>query len=343
MKRKMKILFLSTLVLGMMGCNSSKKNEMDTKTKKLHLVVAHNQTSEENPYHYGIKKFKEEIERISSGNITVELHAGDIGTNESELIEKLSLGALDIAVASPGFMTAIGVKEIDVLSLYYMFENYSDWEKVMDGKFGNKMKDIILDKTNQEFLVLDYWSSGARNFYGKKPINTIKDLKNMRIRTQSSPVQKEFWSNAGAIPTSVDWNELYQGLQQGIVDGAENDMTNLGLKDHHKTKNGKYVTETEHDFTTRLFLINGIKFEKYTKEQQEWIKIASKVATREERDVTYKKLEESRKKIINDGGIINTIDKAEFIESAKPIQKKFAEENNLIELLELINEDLEKN
>lgn len=323
----------------MMGYGAEK---LEAASPKLHLVAAHNQTSTENPYQYGMLKFKQEVEKLSSGNITVEVHAGSIGTNEAELIEKLSLGGVDLVVASPGFMTAIGVKEIDMLSLYYMFNDYATWERVVDGEFGNIMKETIAKKSNNDFLVMDYWSSGVRNYYGKKPVNVPSDLKGLKIRTQSSPVQKEFWSDAGAIPTNVDWNELYQALQQGVVDGAENDMTNLSLKDHHKTVNGKFISETEHDFTTRLLLMNGERFAKYTKEQQDWIKEAAKAATREERDVTYKKLEESRAKILADGGAINKVDKTPFIEIAKKIQEKFAKANKMEALLEIIRKDAAK-
>ena len=345
MKKKISAVISGILLAGVItGCGGkdSKAPTAKTEEEKLHLIVAHNQTSTENPYQYGMVKFKNEVEKLSEGKTTVEVHAGTIGTNESELIEKLTLGGVDMVVASPGFMTAIGVKEIDMLSLYYMFNDYQTWEKVVDGNFGSKMKETIYDKSKGDFMVMDYWSSGVRNFYGKKQIVTPEDLKGLKVRTQSSPVQKDFWAAAGAIPTSVDWNELYQALQQGVVDGAENDMTNLSLKDHHKTGNGKYITETEHDFTTRLLLMNGKKFDKYTENQKNWIKEAAKVATREERDVTYSMLNQSREKILADGGVINKVDKAAFIELAKPIQEKFAKDNKMEELLEMIRQDAKK-
>lgn len=342
MKKIFLVLTTSILLIGtIVGCGVKEEKPVKTveKKSKLHLVAAHNQTSTENPYQYGMVKFKTEVERLSGGDITVEVHAGTIGTNESELIEKLSLGGVDLVVASPGFMTSIGVKEIDLLSLYYMFNNYQTWEKVVDGEFGKEMETIIDKKSNGDFLVLDYWSSGVRNFYGKTPIETPENLKGLKVRTQNSPVQKEFWSATGSIPTSVDWNELYQALQQGVVEGAENDMTNLSLKDHHKTSNGKFISETEHDFTTRLLLMNGNKFKSYTPEQRNWIKEAATIATREERDVTYKLLEESKAKIIADGGIITKVDKTKFEEIAKPIQDKFAVDNKLEKFLELIRKD----
>ena len=312
------------------------EEEEEEALEPLHLVIAHNQTSTDNPYQYGMLKFKEVVEDLSGGNITVEVHNGSIGTNESELIEKLSLGAADMVVASPGFMTGIGVKEVDILSLLYLFNSFDHWEEALDGDFGNQMKDIILEKTNNEFKVMGYYSSGVRNFYGKKPIIVPQDATGLAIRTQNSPVQQQFWKDAGAIPSSVDWNELYQALQQGVVDAAENDYTNFMQKDHHKTANGKYISETEHDYTTRLFLMNGNRFDSLPKQQQDWIVEASEKSTEEERAVVYRMLDESKAKVIADGATVNEVDLDAFRELATPIQDKYVQENDMVELLEAV-------
>ena len=96
---------------------------------ELNLIIASNQTSEENPYSIGMEAFKTALEEVSGGKATATVHKGTLGENESELVEKLSMGAADLVVASPGFMTAIGVPEVDFFSLYYIFESFDHWEK----------------------------------------------------------------------------------------------------------------------------------------------------------------------------------------------------------------------
>ena len=91
---------------------------------ELSLIIASNQTSPENPYHFGLAKFKEVAEEVSGGKIEVITHDGTLGENENELVEKLNMGAAQMVVASPGFMTAIGVPEVDMLSLYYLFDSF---------------------------------------------------------------------------------------------------------------------------------------------------------------------------------------------------------------------------
>lgn len=290
-------------------------------TPELILTIASNATDPTNPYSYGLDKFKEVAEEVSGGKIAVVVHKGTLGENESELVEKLTIGAADMVVSSPGFMTGIGVAEFDFLSLEYLFDSFEHWEKCMDGEFGANMRELISQKTGNMFRIMGYWSSSVRDVYAKKAIKSPEDLKGLSIRTQSSQVQQQFFQACGAIPTSVAWGELYQALQQGVVDGAENDYTNLTLKEHHRTPNGKFISETHHDYTTRLFLMDGTKYDRLTDEQKAWIDEASAAATAEERAITYRMFEESKQKAIEAGAEVTEhadIDIAAFKAIAAP-------------------------
>ncbi|MDD3368710.1 MAG: TRAP transporter substrate-binding protein [Lachnospiraceae bacterium] len=306
---------------------------------ELTFIIASNQTSAENPYHFGLAKFKEVAEAESNGKIEVICHDGTLGENEDELIEKLNMGAAQMVVASPGFMTSIGVPEVDMLSLLYLFDSFDHWEASMDGDFGTAMKDVIMEKTNKDYKVMGYWSSGVRDYYGKKAIKTPADVKGLTIRTQTSGVVNDFWQACGAIPTNVAWGELYQALQQGVVDSAENDYTNLMLKDHHKTDNGHFICETHHDFTTRLFLMDGNYYDSLTDEQKGWIDDAAAAATEAERAKVYEMMDSSKEQCIADGAEVTEfadMDIDAFKAIAIPIQDKFATDNNMTEYLEMV-------
>lgn len=306
---------------------------------ELELIIASNQLSAENPYHFGLEKFKESAESASNGRIAVVCHDGTLGENEDELIEKLKNGDCQMIVASPGFMTDIGVPEVEMLSLLYLFDSFDHWENALDGEFGEKMRDIILEKTDNTYRIMGYWSAGVRDYYGKKPIKTVADVKDLTIRAQNSGVVNEFWTQCGAVPINVAWGELYSALMLGIVDSAENDYTNFMLKEHHKTPNGKYICETHHDFTTRLFMINGDFYDSLTPQQQGWIADAAAAATDEERGVTYSMLDRSKQSVIADGGIITEfkdIDIEAFKAIAIPIQDKFAADNKMESYLKMV-------
>ncbi len=311
----------------------------ETAAAELTLNVASNATDETNPYSIGLEEFKKVAEEVSGGKIAVTVHKGTLGQNESELVEKLQMGAADMIVAAPAFMNAIGVPEVDFFSLEYLFDGFDHWEKCVDGDFGKVMSDIVTEKTGNQFKIMGYWSTSIRDVYAKKAITKPEDLKGLAIRTQNSQVQQEFFQACGAVPTSVDWGELYQALQQGVVDGAENDYTNITLKEHHKTDNGKYISETHHDTTTRLYLMDGNKYDQLTDEQKQWIEAACEAATAAEREATYRMFEESKQKAIADGAVVTEhadIDIDAFKAIATGIQDKFAEANNMKEQLEMV-------
>ncbi|MDK2798709.1 MAG: hypothetical protein PWP27_1021 [Clostridiales bacterium] len=339
-----KLLSLSLVVLLaisvlLTGCSSQKAEQGKGNEKSaIKIVAAHNQTSPDNPYQIGMLKFKEVAESKSNGEIQVEVHAGTLGTSESELVEKLKLGAADVVLVSPGFMTKTGIKEIDLFALPYVFDSYEHWEKVVDGEVGEKMANLIKEKSNNDFKLIGYWTAGVRHYYGKKPINSMDDLKGIKIRTQTSGVVADYWKKTGAIPTSVAWGELYQALQQKTVDAAENAYPYFVQQNHHKTDNGKYTTETGHDYTTRFLLINGKKFDSYTKEQQEAILEAAKASVETERKALYDQENEYKEKAIAEGAVVNEIDRKPFIELAEPLQDKAAKEMGVEDMLQKIRD-----
>ncbi|MGA5691874.1 TRAP transporter substrate-binding protein [Cytobacillus pseudoceanisediminis] len=340
MKKILSISFVLLLALSavLAGCSSKEEAGGEAGAKKIKIVAAHNQTSPDNPYQTGLLKFKEVAESKSNGDIEVEVHAGTIGTEESELVEKLKLGAADVVLVSPGFMTQTGIKEIDLLALPYLFDSYEHWEKVVDGEVGEEMAELVNEKSNNDFKLIGYWSAGVRHYYGKKPIEKMEDLKGMTFRTQTSGVIADYWKKTGAIPTSIAWGELYQALQQNVVDSSENSYPYFIQQNHHKTNNGKYITETAHDYTTRFLLVNGKKFDSYTKEQQDIILEAAKASVEAEREAVYAQEEEYKEKAIADGAEVNEIDRKPFIELAEPLQEKAAKDMGAEELLKKVKD-----
>lgn len=323
--------------IALAGCGSDEGSGAEGE-KKIKLIAAHNQTTPDTPYSVGLAKFKEVVEAESDGNIEVEVHAGTIGTEESELVEKLKLGAADVVLVSPGFMTQTGVKEVDLFALPYLFDSFDHWEAVVDGEVGEEVASIVNEKSNNDFKIVGYWSAGVRHFYGKAPIESIDDFKGMTIRTQTSGFVSDFWKQLGTVPTSVAWGELYQALQQNVVDSAENSYPYFVAQNHHTTKNGKFVTETAHDFTTRFLLMNGNEFDKYTEEQQEIIMKAAEASVAAEREAEYAQEEEYKEKAIAEGAEIADIDTAPFVEIAEPLQDQAAKDMGVEDLLQKIRD-----
>lgn len=347
------ILAVLLIAVTLCGCGgiSSKKRTIGSISKEdadkladkseaeLVLTIASNQTSQDNPYHFGLQTFKEVVEELSGGTIEVVCSDGDLSENEAELISMLDSGEIHMAVCSPGNMSSAGVSEVNMLSLLYLFEGFSHWEAAMDGEFGSAMTDVILQKTNNKYRIMGYWSAGVRDYYGKVPITSAADVNGLTIRTQTSGVVSSYWTSLGAQPMDIGWGDLYDVLNSGGVDSAENDYTNLMLKEHHTTANGKYICETHHDYTTRLFIMNGDFYDSLTSEQKNWIDTAALAATLQERAVTYDMMDSSKAQCISEGAVTTDYDKmdiASFQEPAMAIQDSYAAENGLGDYLDMI-------
>ncbi len=320
-----------------MDANEANNDNLDKQV--LELTIASNQTSKDNPYHFGLETFKEVAEELSGGTIKVTCSDGDLSEDEAELVNMLDSGKIQMAVCSPGNMSSAGVSEVNMLSLIYLFNGFSHWEAAMDGEFGSAMKDVILQKTNNKYRIMGYWSAGVRAYYGMKAITTPEDMQGMTIRTQTSGVVSEYWTGLGAQPVNIGWGVLYDALKNKEVDCAENDYTNLMLKQHHTTENGKYICETHHDYTTRLFIMNGDFYDKLTSEQKNWIDTAALAATLKERSVTYDMMDSSKAQCIAEGAVVtdySKMDIAAFKEPAISIQDSYADANGLKSYLEMI-------
>lgn len=329
MKKSILALLLSSLVL-LNGCYDKNTSDIG----KVNVVAAHNQTNLDSPYQTGMLKLKGDAEQSQLFNI--EVHAGTIGTNENELVEKLILGGADVVLVSPGFMTSLGIDEVDIFSLLYLFNDYKHWEKVVDGDIGKKIADIIYEKSGKKYYVKSYWTAGVRHWYGKKPVFKPEDLKGLKIRTQTSGVVSDYWLSIGAIPTSVAWAELYQALSSNVVDGAENAYPYLVPMEHHKTNNGKYISETSHDYTTRFLLVRAGLWDKLDDKHKEVFENAMKAATDAERNAVYVEEKNYKEKAIADGAKVNGLDTTPFVLKAVEIQDKWGKEHNMVDVIEQI-------
>ncbi|RSL30281.1 TRAP transporter substrate-binding protein [Salibacterium salarium] len=313
------------------GGESSSEGSGSGSEEDVNLIAA-TQLDSESAFAAGFEKFKEVVEEESDGSVSVEVHTnGDLGGNEDELVQNLETGSVDLVAAAPGFM-AQSVEEVDFFSMPYLFESRDHWESAIDGEVGQSLEEEIEGNTN--FEVLGYWSAGVRNYYGSEPIETPEDLEGKSLRTQDSPVVTNTWEALGAQPTSVAWDEMYQALQNGVVDSAENDFTNIYLASHHEVAD--HISQTEHDFTTRLFFTSSDIFDGLSESQQEAVMTAAEEATKAERETDRELAEESRATMEEEGVEINEVDKQPFIEQTESVREDAAENLGLVEEYEKV-------
>ncbi|TSB47822.1 TRAP transporter substrate-binding protein [Alkalicoccobacillus porphyridii] len=329
MNKTMMIALVGVLAI-VSGCATTEETVGDPgDPKKLILAT---QLDENSPYAVGFNTFKEQIELETEGAITAEIHTnGSLGGNEDTLLQSIATGGVDMTVVSPGFMTQV-LREVDLFSMPYLFSSYDHWLRVVDGDVGNEMSAMVEEDTNLQ--VLGYWSAGVRQYYGLQPVNEVDDLRNVSIRTQDSPGIQDSWSALGAIPTSVAWDEMYQALQNRVVDASENDFTNIYQSSHHEVT--PYLSLTDHDFTTRFFLTSDVVMERFNEEEQLAIQRAAEVATEAAREADLELAETSIERLEEEGAIVNEVDIEPFIEQTEPVRERMADELEAREIFEAI-------
>jgi len=167
--------------------------------------------------------FEEALERITGGKIQVEVHANSTMGSDRESAEAVQLGDLDIIAVTAAPMMAF-VPEAAALDMPMVYTGYKmeTIQKVFDGQWGDKMRAAFEDNG---FKLLDVFTGDAyRQLATNKKLDTVEDIKGLRIRVMENVYHMNFWEKAGAVPTPLAFGEVYLSLQQGLLDAHENPL-----------------------------------------------------------------------------------------------------------------------
>lgn len=185
------------------------------------LKAAHSAATDE-PYHVGLTDFAKRVDTATGGKIKINVFPHNQLGNERELIEGLPLGLVDISCPANAVLTNF-IPDLVALDLPFLFRDQAHLEKALNGPVVDVIGEAALKRG---YRVLGLYTAGVRHIMTKKQINSIADLKGLKIRTMQNPAHVEAFKAMGANPTPLAYGELYGALQSGVVDGAEAANTN---------------------------------------------------------------------------------------------------------------------
>jgi len=191
-----------------------------------------------------MKVFKEEVENLSAGHITVDLYvAGQIYTQEAELAACRE-GTLDMAYFSGSWLAEF-VPYLSMLGAVYTFSGYNHMTKVLNGEIGKKIFEEVAQKTGVRPLAAFYLGTRELNLVEKiGPVRTPEDMKGVKLRTPASPTWIALGKALGGSPTPMSFGEVYTGLLTGAIEGQDNPLpTDKNAKFYEVTK---YIILTDH-------------------------------------------------------------------------------------------------
>lgn len=285
-------------------------------------------------YDEGHHMFKKLVEERSKGRIKADVFpAGQLGA-EVAMVEGVRLGTLDIASSSAANAATI-IPELGLFSVAYNFRDRSHVDRVVnDPRFAKKVDELIASK-NLGIRRIGFYTSGVRNVYSRKgSVASPDDLKGVKIRVQNNPVEVRVWKAFGAIPTPMNFGEVYQALQSGVIDAAENGLAVIESNKHYEA--AKYISRTEHQYTLNLLFMNEKKFLSLPADLQKIVADAGIEAATHERKKDNEFVDAAVKSLQTKGAVLTQPDKTKFIALIAPIQNEVAADIKATELLEIV-------
>ena len=290
--------------------------------KKRDLKVAHT-LSAEHPVHLGIERFAQRLEALSGGQMTCSIFpSGQLGS-ETEYLEKLQSGTLDIAKTSAAPISNF-VPRMKVFSLPYLFNDRAHYWDTLDGEIGQGLLERLADRGEGKpsgFRGLCFYDAGSRNFYTKKPVINPQDLKGLTIRVMKDPVAIAMMEAFGATAKPMPGGEIYSALQRGNIEGAENNPPTFMQQGHFEVC--KHFTFDHHSRIPDVLAISEKLWSDLSPQEREWVRTAAVESSRYQRALWQKESDAATAAMQEKGVTVHRPDTASFQKAAASSAQSF--------------------
>jgi tripartite ATP-independent transporter DctP family solute receptor len=265
----------------------------------------------------GAEKFSQLVNEVTNGRVKIQVyHAGSLGKIR-EVLEMAKVGTVDFVLSGTGHVTG-HVPEMGITILPYLWKDTNTMFQALDGPFGQYLSEKLSAKG---YEVVGWWDNGFRHVSNnERAIKKVSDMKGLKIRCLPAKVHVAFFKALGAAPTPMGWTELYQALQQGVVDAQENPPGMVYLGKLYEVQ--KYYSLTAHVNEPGNVLMSKVSLNKLPKDLQLAVKMAAQKATLWQREANAKDNVAVMNKLRTDGMKINDVpdaSKAEFRQIAQTV------------------------
>ena len=277
-------------------------------------VVAH-------PMGQGYELFKKDLEERSKGAFKVEIYDSSKFGNFDAVVQGLQMGVLQMGSDACNNLSVFNPK-LMMFDMPFLINSYEEADLITDGPLG---QDMAKSLEKNKIVGLGYIDIGFRNIFSIRPVRTLEDAKDLKIRATHSKAHIAILSALHMNPTPVAWGEVYTALQQKTVDAIDIDL-NLGyFNKFHEI--AKYVTLTRSFYSPHLVMISKPFFEKLNAEQQQWIRESFLVMQKFERNLIRSNESMIKDKIKESGGEIIELspeEHARWVKATEGIAAQFA-------------------
>ncbi len=307
MRKRLFVLVLPALLLG--NCAEGDRTRV--------LKLAH-ELDTSHPVHKGMVFMAEKLAEISQGRMRVDIYPGGQLGGERELIELLQIGSLAMTKVSTAPMESF-VPEMVIFGIPYVFRDDDHRWRVLNSAVGQR---LLLAGETVFLRGLCFYDAGSRSFYVKdKPIETPADLSGLKIRVMKSITSVKMIQALGGSSTPIPWAELYTALQQGVVDGAENNPPSFHLSRHYEVC--RYYSLDEHTSIPDILLISTTVWNSLTPQEQRWLQQAVDESVVHQRRLWTEACEEALRTVQEAGVVVTRPDKEPFRQAVQPMHESY--------------------
>jgi len=262
------------------------------------------------PTTLALDEFAKSVEEQTEGRIKIEVYPSAQLGEEQDVVEQLQIGAIDFARISLATITEFS-RSLDVLILPYLYRDSAHMWNVLEGEIGDE---FLKSVTNANLIGLTFYDAGARNFYNTKhDVKSVADLKGMKIRVQESKLMMGLVEALNASATPMPFSDVYNSLQTGVIDGAENNWPSFISTNHYEV--AKYFTVDEHSRVPEMLIASKMVMDKLSAEDQEIIHNAARASLSAQKEL-WAAEEAKAEKIAKDAGVSVT-----YLDSNEEFQK----------------------
>jgi tripartite ATP-independent transporter DctP family solute receptor len=269
-----------------------------------------------------IQRMGKKLEEATGGRLSVQMYGSMQLGGEKEMIEQAQVGALQIARVSVGALGPV-VDDLNVMNLPFLFRDTAHMRKVIDGDIGQELLDKVSNNAQVRLIGLCWMDAGARSMYDtKKPIRAIEDLKGLKVRVMGNPMFVDMMNALGGNGVAMGYDQVFNALQTGVVDGAENNPPSFVFDNHYQV--AKHYTLTEHLIVPEMAVFSKRTWDSLSKDDQALIKKFGREAQLEQRELWNKKEADAYAKM-KEAGIepLRIADKKPFQDAVKPVWDKY--------------------
>lgn len=314
-KKAAAVLMAAAMAVSLTGCGSL------TGGKRI-IRISHAQ-SETHPEHLGLLAFKEYVEERLGDKYEVQIFPNEILGSAQKAIELTQTGAIDFVVAGTANLETFA-DVYEIFSMPYLFDSEGVYKTVMEDS--DYMEQIYESTDEAGFRVVTWYNAGTRNFYAKTPIRTPEDLKGKKIRVQQSPASVSMVNSFGAAAAPMGFGEVYTAIQQGVIDGAENNE--LALTNNKHGEVAKYYSYNKHQMVPDMLVANLKFLEGLSPEEYQIFKDAAALSTDVEMEEWDKSIEEAKRIAAEDMGVeFIDVDVDAFKVKVLPLHEKMLKDN----------------